>query len=166
MGNNEVISKKAQVYDYLKQMKIEYKKVKHTPVFTIDEAKALGEVIEGQQCKNLFLKNKKGREHYLVIMPENLEFNIKEFKEKFSLTNPSFASKERLYKYLGVSPGSVSVFGLLNDTNKEVKVFVSKAFNKKEAITFHPNSNDETLAISYNDFITFIGSLEYEIRFY
>lgn len=156
---------KLKVYDYLDSLEIVYSRVEHEPVYTVEEAKDIVEDLDGAHCKNLFLRNRKGSEHYLVILPEDQPFNLKEFQTKYYKTNISFASEERLMKYLGIRPGSVSVFGLLNDRDRKVQVFVSDEFNKEGKITFHPNVNDETLTLDYKDFIRFIESFDYDINY-
>jgi len=153
--------KKIIVYDYLESHGISYIKHEHEPVFTVEQANEMDVSIEAQQCKNLFLRNKKGDRHFLVILEHNRRFDLKEFGEENGLGRLSFASSKRLKKYLGVEPGSVSAFALINDGNHHVEVYIDRDFNPEENISFHPNQNDETLEITYQDFEKFITSCGY-----
>ncbi len=163
-NDEEVFFPKLIVHDYLDSHGFEYETYSHVPVFTVDEAKKYCGHIEAQHCKNLFLRNRKGDEYYLVIIPEDDVFDIKAFAKKHQVTKPSFASKNSLFKYLGVEPGSVSVFGLLYDTSRQVQVVFSPKFQMDQKISFHPCCNDETLVLKYSDVMKFISQLGYEVK--
>lgn len=156
---------KLMVYDYLETLGINYKVYRHQPVFTVEEAKQIELNIEGEHCKNLFLRDHKKKNFYLVILPQHQEVHLKEIAEQIGALKLSFASPELLYEHLGVKPGSVGAFALLYDKKKVVQVCISKEFNKDVDITFHPNENDATLGISYQDFVKFVDSLGYDINF-
>ena len=148
--------KKIKVYDYLENHDISYIKHVHEPVFTVEQANAMEIAIDAQQCKNLFLRNKKGNRHFLVILEHNRPFNLKQFGQENDLGRLSFASEKRLKKYLNVKPGSVSAFSLINDKERAVEVYIDKGFSAEKNISFHPNENDETLEITYQDFEKFL----------
>jgi len=152
---------KLMVYDYLETQGIKYKVYQHEPVFTVEEAKKIEVTIEGEHCKNLFLRDHKKKNFYLVVLPQWQEVHLKEIAESIGANKLSFSSPEQLYEHLGVKPGSVGAFALLYDKKKIVQLFVSKELNKDKDITFHPNENDETLGISYHDFIKYVDSLGY-----
>lgn len=145
-----------KVYDILNKLKIQYNIYRHEPIYTIDEANQLDINIPGQHCKNLFLRNKKGDVHYLVIVDELKQLDLKSLSEKIGCSHLSFASTKRLYKYLGVTPGSVSPFGLINDTDNAVQVLIDKDLIGANEINFSPNVNTATISISYADFEKFI----------
>jgi Ala-tRNA(Pro) deacylase len=145
----------SDIYHILQQLQIQYEKYEHPAVFTVEEA-AKHERGEGLESKNSFLRNRKGTRHYLVIMPGNKRMNMKILEEKFGENDLSFASPERLMKYLGITPGSVSVFSLINDIQKEVCVVVDNDLLKSEKQGFHPNSNTATLVISTEDLKKFL----------
>ena len=145
------------LYKILKFLDINYIRHEHEAIYTIEESKNLNIEIEGQQCKNLFLKNKKGDKHYLVILDEDTMVNLKELSKQIGVNSLSFASEERLKKYLGVEKGSVTPFGLINDINKEVIVLIDKDLNKEGLISFHPNVNTATISLSYLDFEKFLN---------
>ncbi|MCM8710325.1 prolyl-tRNA synthetase associated domain-containing protein [Clostridium sp. SYSU_GA19001] len=145
-----------RLYNTLDLLEIEYIRYEHKAVYTIEEANQLDINIPGQQCKNLFLRNRKGDTHYLVILHEEKQADLKLLSHQIGSTSLSFASEERLFKYLGLKPGSVTPFGLINDSNKEVIVLIDKELVGAEKLNFHPNVNTATISVSYKDFEKFI----------
>lgn len=145
-----------KLYDTLNLLAIKYIRYEHAPVYTIEEANKLDISIPGQQCKNLFLRNRKGNAHYLVILDETKHVDLKLLSKQMETTSLSFASEERLYKYLGLKSGSVSPFGLINDIDREVIVLIDKDLIGADIINFHPNVNTATISVSYIDFERFI----------
>lgn len=154
-----------KLYDILNLLGIKYIRYEHNPVYTIEEANKLDICISGQQCKNLFLRNRKGNVHYLVILAESKQVDLKFLSKQIGSTNLSFASKERLYKYLGLKPGSVSPFGIINDIEREVIVLIDRDLISTSIINFHPNVNTATISISYIDFQKFIEWHENEFYY-
>ncbi len=152
------------VYEVLDRLNIEYEKYEHPAVFTCEEADIYTSGLKGVHTKNLFLRNKKGSKHYLVVMKEDKTLNVKEFGEKISEKNLSFASPERMMKYLDLTPGSVSLFGVINDTENNVKVYIDEDIMKEEFINSHPNVNTATLVYKVEDMIKFLNDSgnEYE----
>ena len=149
-----------QVYDYLERQGIKFDYYEHPEAPTIEIAAQFYRGEGTVLCKNLFFRNHKGNKHYLVIMDarHNIEHRLHQGKL-------SFASPERMMKYLGVRPGSVSLFTLVNDVNHEVILFVDKGLLSAEKVSFHPNDNTASLVISCEDMMKFIKSTEnqYEI---
>jgi Ala-tRNA(Pro) deacylase len=145
----------SDIYHILSTLNIHYEKYEHPPVFTVEEAEKYdrGDAVHS---KNLFLRNKKGNRHYLVVTAASKQINIKELETKLEEKNLSFASSERLLNYLGLTPGSVSPFGLINDMNKEVQVVVDQDLLRGDKQAFHPNINTATLVISTPDFKKFL----------
>ncbi|WP_330408608.1 prolyl-tRNA synthetase associated domain-containing protein [Romboutsia weinsteinii] len=146
-----------KVYNILDSLNIEYKRYEHQPVYTIEDASKLNINIPGTLCKNLFLRNNKGNTHYLVIIEDSKRVNLKSLSEQINSSSLSFASEERLDKYLGLKPGSVSPFGLINDINKEVIVLIDKDVAASDIVSFHPNVNTCTIGLSYSDFEKFVN---------
>ena len=140
------------VYKVLEELGINYEKLTHSPVYTCEESAKYTSNLRGIHCKNLFLRNKKGNNHYLIVIEENKTLNIKDFGKKINEKNLSFASEKRMMKYLELTPGSVSIFGLINDKEKEVIVYLDEDIFLKGYINFHPNVNTTTLNISTDDF--------------
>ena len=148
-----------EVTSLLEELNIKYRLYNHKAVFTIDELDTLDIKFEGMYCKNLFLKNSKGNIHYLLILEDSKKANLKELARHLNSTRLSFASDERLYKYLGLKPGSVTPFGVINDSKNEVIVLLDRDLVGLDKINFHPNTNTATITISYSDLLKF---LEYE----
>lgn len=145
-----------KVMDCLDALKIQYDVIEHPPVYTCDELEQYMEGVDGAHCKNLLLRNKKGNRHLLVILEESKQIKIKEFGKSIGVSNLSFASEERLMKYLGVTAGAVSIFGILNDTEHAVEVYIDEDVMKNSSVNFHPNDNTATLHFSTEDLKKFI----------
>ncbi|MBN2286102.1 MAG: prolyl-tRNA synthetase associated domain-containing protein [Tissierellales bacterium] len=153
-----------KVYEYLGNLGIKYEKRNHPPVYTCEAASEFTGDMKGMHCKNLFFRNKSGKKHYLVIFDERKEVNIKNIGTKVGESNLSFASEERMMKYLGLTPGSVSVFGLINDVENNVQVFIDKDVLESEFVNFHPNVNTATLNIINNDFHKYLENCGNDIN--
>jgi Ala-tRNA(Pro) deacylase len=146
-----------EVYQVLDKLKITYQKRNHPPVFTLEEFKEVVNDLEGGHCKNLFLRNKKGHHHYLVVCLGEKKIDLKMLTKKLNEDRLSFASPERMNRYLGLKKGAVSPFGLINDVHQEVVVVLDKELKRWEKLNFHPLINTETLAIKYLDLLKFIN---------
>jgi len=149
-------NREQKLLDYLQALGIAYQRYEHPAVLTVDEANQYWQEIEGIHAKNLFLRNAKGDKHYLVVMEETKLANLKVLAERLGSSKLSFASAERLEKHLGLAPGAVSPFGLINDAGKQVIVVLDKALASSPYIPFHPNVNTATLRIDYCDFERFL----------
>ena len=147
-----------KVYARLLDLGIEYQKCEHPPVFTVEEADAYWKDIKGTHTKNIFLRNKKGNRHFLVLLDSKKNLNIKALQGKIGVSTLSFASERRLEEHLGLTKGAVSVFGLINDENRAVEVIVDKQLIKGDKISFHPNVNTATITITVADFKKFLES--------
>ncbi len=154
-----------EIKAYLKNLNIKFKEFRHRPVFTVEEAKKerLNEKIRGIHSKNLFLKDRKSKEFYLVILPENVPLDIKNLGEKLG-DKIKFANEMDLKNILNLTPGSVSPFGLINDAEGKVKLIISEEVWKADYVSFHPNINTETLELSKEDFYKYINSLKNELK--
>jgi Ala-tRNA(Pro) deacylase len=154
-----------KVYQVLKELGISFVKHDHPPVFTVEQAELHWHNITGAHCKNLFLRNKKGNRHYLVILEHLKNADLKVLTGKLGEDRLSFASAERLQKYLGLEAGSVSPFGLINDSGRDVTVIIDQDLKKAEKVNFHPNVNTATLGISFSDFEKFLAWSAHAVRF-
>ena len=123
----------------------------HPPLFTVDDSKKLRGNINGAHTKNLFLKNKKNN-FYLFSCLESTKIDLKLLKEKLCLGNFSFASEKYLIELLGVKPGAVTPFGLLNDIEKKIKFFFDIKLNNYSTFNFHPLINTATINIKKESF--------------
>ena len=145
-----------ELYKLFEQLLIQFEYHEHPPVATIDDAKIHWENYNSGRCKNIFLRNHKGDRHYLVILEYLSQLNMRDLEKRLKQGKLTFASDQRLKKYLGVEPGSVSPFGLINDTGKHVHLFIDQKLNDYERLTFHPNINTASLVITKTDFIRFL----------
>lgn len=155
-----------KVYEVLNSLGIPYTRHEHPPVFTVEQAKEHWTHLSGAHCKNLFLRNKKGNRHYLVILLTSKQADLRLLNAKLNEDRLSFASAERLEKYLGLTPGAVSPFGLIHDSRKEVVVIVDRDLKQADRVNFHPNINTVTLGIKTADFERFLASTGNEVRFF
>jgi Ala-tRNA(Pro) deacylase len=129
--------------------------VEHPPVFTVEEAKALRGEIAGCHTKNLFLRNKKGR-MWLLVCLEDRAIDLKELAERLNAGRLSFGSAERLAQFLGVIPGAVTPFAIVNDRSGAVRVVIDEALLDKGPLNFHPLDNARTTSIAANDLLAFL----------
>jgi Ala-tRNA(Pro) deacylase len=147
-----------KVYSRLAQLGIRYEVFEHPPLDTIEIALKYWKDIEATHCKNLFFRNHKGNRHYLVIIKDTTPFSIHSLEQKLRQGKLTFGSPKRLLKYLGVKPGSVSPFGLLNDEEHHVHLFLDKQLQHADKISFHPNDNTASLVLNYSDFIKYLDA--------
>jgi Ala-tRNA(Pro) deacylase len=154
-----------KVYEVLEKLGISFVRHEHPPVFTVEEAERYWQGIRGAHCKNLFLRNKKGSRHYLVIIEHTKRAGLKELEVQIGEDRLSFASEERLKRYLGLKAGSVSPFGLINDSRKEVRVIIDQDLKNCDRINFHPNINTATVGMAYPDFEKFLSWAGNSIRY-
>lgn len=145
-----------ELYDLLEKLGIEFDYREHPPVATIEEATKYWKGLNAGRCKNIFLRNHKGNRHYLVILEHLRELNMRDLEQRLRQGKLSFASPERLKKYLGVEPGSVSPLGILNDQEHHVHIFLDNKLLEFERLSFHPNVNTASITISRSNLVKFI----------
>ena len=150
------MSKSEKVLQLLNELDIKYELYKHPPVPTVEDALPYWDNIDATHCKNLFFRNHKGNRHYLVILKHNRKLNIRDLEQRLKQGKISFASPQRMERYLGLSGGSVSVFGLINDEENHVHLFLDDGLKSADKISFHPNENNATVVISDQSFIKFL----------
>jgi Ala-tRNA(Pro) deacylase len=145
-----------ELYKLFEKLAIQFEYHEHPPLATIDDARIHWKNYNSGRCKNIFFRNHKGDKHYLVILEHLRQLNIKDLEKRLKQGKLTFASDQRLKKYLGVKPGSVSPFGIINDTEKHVHLFIDEKLKEYERLAFHPNENTATLVISESDFLKFL----------
>lgn len=145
-----------ELYGLLGHLGIEFEYHEHPPLATIEDAKIHWENYNSGRCKNIFFRNHKGDRHYLVVLEHLRQLNIRDLEKRLKQGKLTFASDKRLKKYLGIEPGSVSPFGLINDTENHVHLFIDEKLKEFERLTFHPNINTASLVISASDFLKFL----------
>jgi Ala-tRNA(Pro) deacylase len=145
-----------ELYVLFERMDIQVEYHEHPPLATIEDAIIHWKDYNSGLCKNIFFRNHKGDRHYLVILEHLRQLNIKDLEKRLRQGKLTFASDKRLKKYLGVEPGSVSPFGLINDIDKHVHLFIDEKLNESDRLTFHPNINSASLVVSKSDFMRFL----------
>ena len=148
---------KNEVYALLNDKGIPYEAVEHEAVFTMEEMERAGIDAHGCICKNLFLRDAKGWQHYLVTVPDEQRVDLKWLSAVLGSSKLSFASAERLDTYLKLPQGSVSPLGILNDESRSVIFAADAALALLPAIGVHPNDNTATVWLKAEDLVRLIG---------
>ena len=150
---NERIEK---VLGYLNEKAFEYTWYTHPEAPTIEIARQYWKQDGSKHCKNLFFRNHKGNRHYLVVFDSEQSLAIHDLEQRLKQGKLSFASEQRMERYLGLKPGSVSPFGLINDTENHVHLFLDANLQKYNLLSFHPNDNRATVVISKDEFSRYL----------
>lgn len=145
------------VYATLDALGITYDKYTHPAVFTSEDAAEHWAAIDGTKVKNLFLRNKKGDRHYLVILEVSRQADLRQLVKVVGDDRLSFGSPERLMATLGITPGSVSPFGLIHDADRRVRVVIDAELRGAARLIFHPNINTASVAVSSADLERFLA---------
>lgn len=146
---------KIQIYNYLKEKGIWHKTIEHEAVFTVEQAEALNLPNPETGAKNLFLRDDKKRNYYLLTVRAAIPVNLKEFQKKIGSRRLSFASEEDLFQIMKLIKGAVTPFGVMNDDMCMVKVYFD-AFFEGKIISVHPNDNTATVYLKCNDLVKLI----------
>ena len=153
-----------KVKEYLNSMGIQFKIVEHEPAYTTEEADKYIEGHDGVRTKTMFICNKKKTNYYMIIMDDTKRLDMNKFKEIVSEKQMKMTSEESLKEKLGIKTGMVSPFGLLNNDEKDVKIYMDKEIITEEIMTFHPNDNTKTLFITTKDLFKYLENIGYEIN--
>lgn len=147
------IEKEERCYDLLDRLNIEYFRVDHDHADTIEQCESVENVLGCKICKNLLLTNRQQTAIYLLAMPGEKPFKTKVLSKQIGSARLSFASEEQMLRCLDITPGSVSVLGLMNDKNNEVRLLIDKDVLKEEYFGCHPCINTSSLKIRTEDII-------------
>ena len=160
------LEKERRCYDLLDGLGIEYVRVDHEHADTIEACREVESLLGCRICKNLFLTNRQQTDFYLLLMPGDKPFKTKLLSRQIGSARLSFASPEHMQKYLDITPGSVSVLGLMNDREKAVKLLVDRDLLQEESFGCHPCINSSSLRFSTADlFARLLPALEHEPGF-
>ena len=146
----------SKVLEYLKNNNITHSWYTHPEAPTIEIARQHWQKDGSKHCKNLFFRNHKGNRHYLVVLDCERDLDIHDLEKRLHQGKLSFASPQRMEKYLGLQPGSVSPFGLINDVDNHVHLFLDENLKKENLLSFHPNDNRATVVISNDEFMRYL----------
>lgn len=153
-----------KVESFLKEKDIDYKLYNHPAVYTCDEAQKHCSHVPGIASKNLFLRDDKKKKYFLVIMSSDKRADLKQLGELVGVKRITFASDNDLKEKLGLEPGAVSIFGLLNDDSCGVELFLDKEFYEQSTVNFHPNVNTASVELSHEMLDKFLNSIDHEIN--
>lgn len=145
------LEKEIKVYDTLDRLGIEYDHIDHPPAMTMEVCHEIDQALGATICKNLFLCNRQKTQFYLLMIPGNKTFKTKELSAQIGSARLSFADTEYMEKYLDITPGSVSVMGLMNDTGNHVRLLVDEDVLKGEFVGCHPCTNTSSLRLRTKD---------------
>ncbi len=145
-----------ELYELFEKLSIAFEYHEHPPLATIEDARIYWKNYDSGKCKNIFFRNHKGDRHYLVILEHLRQLNIRDLEQRLKQGKLTFASDQRLKKYLGLEPGSVSPFGLINDNDNHVHLFIDEKLKESDRLAFHPNINTATVVISKADLLRFL----------
>ena len=145
------LAKEQRVYDFLDNLSVPYQRVDHEPAMTMEACAEIDKVLKAVTCKNLLLCNRQQTDFYLLLMPGDKVFKTKELSAQLGVSRLSFASGEFMEEFLDITPGSLSVVGLMNDKDFRVKLVIDEPVLKDEYICFHPCINTSTLRLKTAD---------------
>ena len=152
-------SRQQKVFDYFASHGIEYTTYSHPEAPTIEIAQQYWHNDGSKHCKNLFFRNHKGNRHYLVCFDCDQSLAIRDLEQRLRQGKLSFASEQRMEKYLGLRPGSVSPFGLINDEENHTHLFLDHNLQNAESLSFHPNDSRGTVVISKEEFLRYLDAV-------
>lgn len=148
------LSKEVRTYDLLDQLNIPYWRVDHSPTASIEDCHDVDQLLEIDICKNLFLCNAQKTDFYLLMMPGHKKFKTARLSKQIGSSRLSFAGPEFMNEFLDITPGSVSVLGLMNDTNRRVQLLIDKdVINHHEFVGCHPCINTSSLRLRTKDIL-------------
>lgn len=159
------MNRRENIFEKLNELGISFEFVEHAPAFTMDEYNALGFNPNDEICKNLFLRDYKGTRHMLVVLKGSKHADLQLIRNEVESSKLSFASDERLAKFLDVKKGSVSPLGLINDTAGAVEVYFDEDLKDAPRLGFHPNDNTATVFLPFSDVQKYIESTGHTVRF-
>lgn len=151
------------IYSLLNKYKLQYEMETHEPALTVDDMISYGLADKGVLCKNLFLRDSKGKRFFLVSLEGTKQADLKELGKKLGAGNISFASEEKLMEILGVVQGGVAPFALVNDKNRKVEFFIDQELTKCDKLAIHPLINTETIFISYKNLEKFLWNEDIDV---
>ena len=159
------LEREVRVYDLLDSLQIEYTRVDHAPAATMEDCEAVDAVLGVKMCKNLFLTNRQQTAFYLLLMPADKPFKTKELSAQIGSARLSFGSGEQMEAKLGVTPGSASLMGLMNDPEGQVQLLVDEDLLNCEFLGCHPCINTSSLCLRTADaFGSFLRAVRHEMR--
>lgn len=157
------LEKELRVYDLLDSLSIEYYRVDHEALETMEACIGVDEALEVSMCKNLFLSNAQKTRFYLLLMPGEKKFKTKDLSKQIDSPRLSFASSEDMERLMDITPGSVTIMGLMNDTSQQVQLLIDEDLMKEPYLACHPCINTSSIKLRTEDLLNkLIPSIEHE----
>lgn len=157
------LAREVRVYDFLDELGIDYVRTDHEPAQTMEDCNKIDKVLDVLICKNLFLCNRQKTVFYLLLMPGDKPFKTKELSSQINSARLSFAGEDKMLEFLDIQPGAVSVMGLMNDKENNVKLLVDEDVLKDEFIGCHPCVNTSSIKLRTEDvFDKFLKAVNHE----
>lgn len=147
------LEKEIRTYDLLDRLGVAYERVDHEPAMTMEVCQAIDEVLQATICKNLFLCNRQETAFYLLMMPDDKPFHTKDLSAQIGSARLSFAKPEYMEQFLDITPGSVSVMGLMNDKEKRVQLLIDEDVLNSEYVGCHPCINTSSIRLLTKDLV-------------
>lgn len=147
------MEKEIRTYDFLDGLDVEYDRVDHGPAMTMEDCKEADEILQATICKNLFLCNRQKTAFYLLMIPDTKVFHTKDLSAQICSARLSFASPEYMEEFLDITPGSVSVMGLMNDKERRVQLLIDEDVLGGEYIGCHPCINTSSIRLKTKDLV-------------
>ena len=154
-----------EIFEKLAELQIEYKKIEHPAAFTMEEIAEYDLHSHGHIPKNLVLRDVKGTRNMLVVLHGDKRADLRLIRDEIDSTKLSFSSDQRLEKYLKVEKGSVSPFGVIYDTEKELEIYFDADLKKEDIVGCHPNDNHATLFLKFDDLVKYVKSCGHTITY-
>ena len=145
------MEKEIRTYNFLDELGVDYQRVDHEAAFTMNACRDIDALLETEMCKNLFLCNRQKTDFYLLLISGEKTFKTKELSQQIGSARLSFAGAEYMEKYLNITPGSVSIMGLMNDTQNRVKLLIDREIAESEYLGCHPCINTSSLKLRTKD---------------
>ena len=157
------LEKELRCYDLLDALGVEYQRVDHAPAMTMDVCQEIDRVLHAVICKNLFLCNRQETAFYLLMIPDTKVFHTKDLSAQIGSARLSFAKAEYMQQFLDITPGSVSVLGLMNDTGHKVQLLIDEDVLASEYVGCHPCINTSSLRLKTRDLVEkILPAMEHE----
>lgn len=145
------LPKEIRTYDFLDKLNIEYQRIDHEPAMTLEVCAEIDKALKAMICKNLFLCNRQETNFYLLMIPADKKFKTKDLSAQLSVSRLSFGKEEYMEKFLDITPGSVSVMGLMNDTENNVRLIIDEDVFKDEYFGCHPCINTSSIRLRMSE---------------
>lgn len=149
--NEGRLEKEIRTYDFLDQLGIAYQRIDHEPAMTMEVCEEIDKTLQATICKNLFLCNRQETDFYLLMMPGDKKFKTKDLSKELGVSRLSFADEKYMLEFLDITPGSVSVMGLMNDRNHRVRLVIDEEVLQGTEVGCHPCINTSSMKFATKD---------------